>query len=489
MNSRHVITRRFPDYGWAWPSGNLDLLLKAVLLRDERRALSLGFSWLEANDIEQAEFRERRLLTALAERFGKQLSPSPAYPRLAGLQRLLWARSHMAFRDSREALEALAGAGISFMFIKGASRIALDRTAQRGRVSHDIDILLRPSEMRPAFEILLLRGWQAATGDSETRLKSNANIYRAMNFQKGEFGDIDLHQVAHHIGYANTEDDEALWQRSVPVNFDNIPARIPAAEDSIALAVAHGAHEGHDHSDWLVDIDSIIGGRQIDWDNLFLTFQKRNLLVPAASALSYLSQEIGTPIPAEKLKAILFAADQSGLMGRISLLECKPRTDLSLFAAGGRIFARSIRRRKGSRTSTLPPHRIWNARRARRIKNSRSRLLSSSASIEVEACSNGILEITVLVDLPLTRRRIEMELSTGTRHLAVLRYRKWRPYSGLRELKFRGEIDLANNENSIKIEARPIRFIRHWQNPADVELYGPLPFFVSKHSFRSRRKK
>lgn len=101
------------------------------------------------------------------------------------------------------------------------------------------------------------------------------------------------------------------------------------------------------------------------------------------------------------------------------------------------------------------------------------------------AGARGILEITVQVDLPYASRRIEMELSAGPRHLALLRYRKWRSYSGFRELKFRGEINLANDENAISIEARPSRFIRHWDNPADVELYGPLPFFVSKHSFRS----
>lgn len=484
MNSGNFTTRRFLDYGWAWPGGDLDLLLKAVLLRDQQTALKLGLSWLKAHDINNVEFRERRLLTALIERFGKQLSPSPAYPRLVGLQRLLWTRSHMVFRDSREALEALAAAGISFMFIKGASRIALDPAAQRGRVSPDIDILLRHAEMQPAFEILLERGWQAATGDSEKRLKSTAPNYRAMNFQKGEFGDVDVHQVAYHMGYINAEDDAALWQRSLPVIFNDISARVPAAEDRIALAIAHGAHEGHDHSDWLVDIDSIISGNRINWDSLLLTFQKRNLLVPAASALSYLSQEIGTPIPPEALKPILLAADQRGLAGRMSLLECKPKTDLNWLAAGGRVLARSIRRKKSGRTSKLPAPCIWNARTVRRIKSAR-RPLSHLATIEVGAGARGILEITVQVDLPYASRRIEMELSAGPRHLALLRYRKWRSYSGFRELKFRGEINLANDENAISIEARPSRFIRHWDNPADVELYGPLPFFVSKHSFRS----
>ena len=32
------IGRRFPDYGWSWPTGGLDQLLKAALLPDEEAA-------------------------------------------------------------------------------------------------------------------------------------------------------------------------------------------------------------------------------------------------------------------------------------------------------------------------------------------------------------------------------------------------------------------------------------------------------------------
>src|SRR5690554_3619090 len=94
------ITRRFPDYGWAWPRGDLDQLLKAVMLADEDKALALALDWLARHDIDDAAFREQRLLTALSERFGKHLAPCPAYPRLVGLQRMLWSRSRLALRDT-----------------------------------------------------------------------------------------------------------------------------------------------------------------------------------------------------------------------------------------------------------------------------------------------------------------------------------------------------------------------------------------------------
>ena len=72
------VSRRFPDYGWAWPTRDLDLLLKAVLLKDDDRALAAALSWLATHDLDAVEFREHRLLAALSDRFGKRLSSSPA---------------------------------------------------------------------------------------------------------------------------------------------------------------------------------------------------------------------------------------------------------------------------------------------------------------------------------------------------------------------------------------------------------------------------
>ncbi len=137
------VSRRLPDYGWAWPHGSLDLLLKAILLDDEAQALQIGLDWLEAQDLDEVTFSQHRLLVALADRFGRRLSASPSWPRLVGLQRNLWTRSRLSLRDATGALQAFSKAGIRFMVIKGASRIALDPGAQRGRIAHDIDLLVQ----------------------------------------------------------------------------------------------------------------------------------------------------------------------------------------------------------------------------------------------------------------------------------------------------------------------------------------------------------
>jgi hypothetical protein len=373
MSAARRIGRRFPDYGWAWPTGELDKLLKAVLTPDDSPALEAALSWLEANDINQAGFREHRLLAALSERFGKRLASNASYPRLAGLQRMLWSKSRMALRDGREALDALVRAGISFMLIKGASRIALDADAQRSRISHDIDILVRPVDMGAAFGILLDRDWRAASGAGSLRLMSQASTYRAMNFFKGEFGDVDLHQMAYQPNHADDEDEEMLWRRSEAVSIDDIPARAPAASDRIALAVAHGAMDAHTHSDWLVDVDAAIRTGGVNWEDLLVTLRVRRILVPAASALTYLAYEIGSPIPQKALDALVRQADDQGFVRRLGLLECKPRIDFNLVTAAARGIAKQLRIRRGGKVLKVPPQPLWRARQARACRRTSRR--------------------------------------------------------------------------------------------------------------------
>src|SRR5690606_31996416 len=107
-------------------------------------------------------------------------------------------RSRLALRDSREALRILADENIDILLIKGASRLALDPAAQRARISHDIDIVIHPRDARKSFAALIDHGWEAATGAGPLRVKARASAYRAMNFFKGQYGDVDIHQAAYH---------------------------------------------------------------------------------------------------------------------------------------------------------------------------------------------------------------------------------------------------------------------------------------------------
>ncbi|UDL86847.1 nucleotidyltransferase family protein [Mesorhizobium sp. PAMC28654] len=282
------IGRRFPDYGWSWPTGKLDQLLKAALLPDDETACHHAARWLDDNDIDLVSFREHRLLTAISDRFGRKLSGHAAYPRLVGLQKMLWTKSRMAMREAEPALKAMVDAGVDVMLIKGASRIAVDASAQRGRVAHDIDILVRPLHMTVAFDVLRDRDWQIATGVSPQYLRTRLGSIRSMNFFKGSFGDIDLHQLGYDGSQTSEEDDLAIWQRAAKAEFSGVDVFVPSPADRMALAIAHGGLDAHTHSDWLVDCAVAIHGGDVDWEVFNDIVARRSIAVPASVALSYL---------------------------------------------------------------------------------------------------------------------------------------------------------------------------------------------------------
>jgi hypothetical protein len=258
-----------------------------------------------------------------------------------------------------------------------------------------------------------------------------------------------------------------------------IPARAPAASDRIALAIAHGALDAHTHSDWLVDVDDCIRNGPVEWQDLLATSRARRICVPAASALSYLAQEIGCPVPAEALRDVLEAADREGPVRKLSLLECKPRTDFTALTSIARGIVKQIRLLGGKHLDRPMPEAIWRCRFASPAP-ARPGRATVSADLPVQISGTARIGISLTVQLPKRRRRIDWELSTPTRHLTVLRYRTLLPFGGPRKLTFRGNVTLGADEHLLLVRARPSRLLRPGAPPDAVEAHGAIPFVQAR---------
>ncbi|MEO5759662.1 MAG: nucleotidyltransferase family protein [Mesorhizobium sp.] len=479
------ISRRFPDYGWSWPTGKLDQLLKAALLPDEDAACQYAARWLDENDIDLVSFREHRLLAAISDRFGRKLAGHSAYPRLVGLQKMLWTKSRMAMREADPALKAMVDGGADIMLIKGASRIAVNASAQRGRVAHDIDILVRPRDMATVFDILRGSDWQIASGVSPQYLRTRLPSLRSMNFFKGSFGDIDLHQLGYDGSQPSTEDDVAIWQRAVPAAFSGVSVFVPSPADRMTLAIAHGGLDAHTHSDWLVDCAVAIHGGDVDWDVFTDIVSRRGIAVAAAVALSYLGLEIGIPVPEAVLARTVEMADRAGLSRWSAMLQAKPRTDFGKLVWLSRGFAKQLRlKRKKGRPQQAPPASPWRGGLARRKTDvSPAPMVFSQIIPCPQASGDMMLDLTVRIGVPPVRRRIEMEINAGDDHIARLRAMVISRSGKERVLRFRGKVTLEGAPKSLMLEARPSRQFRDWDNAATVAAYGALPFQLLSAEF------
>ncbi|MEP6565459.1 MAG: nucleotidyltransferase family protein [Mesorhizobium sp.] len=481
---RHI-GRRFPDYGWSWPTGKLDQLLKAALLPDEEAACQYAARWLDDNDIDLVSFREHRLLAAISDRFGRKLAAHPAYPRLVGLQKMLWTKSRMAMREAEPALQAMVEAGCAVMLIKGASRIAVNASAQRGRVAHDIDILVRAQDMTAAFDVLRERDWQIATGVSPHYLRTRLASVRSMNFFKGSFGDIDLHQLAYDGSQQSKEDDLAIWQRAVAAEFSGVDVFVPSPADRMALAIGHGGLDAHTHSDWLVDCAVAIHGGAVDWDVFNDIVARRGLAVAAAVALSYLALEIGIAVPKTVLAGTVDMADRAGLSRWSSVLQAKPRTDFGGLVWLSRGFAKQLRlKRKQGRLQQSAPDVVWRGKTTnRKIEPTPAPFVLSQTIPCPDTTGEMVLDVTVRIAVPPVRRRIEMEINAAGRHVARVRSMVISRAGGQRVLHFRGKVTLDEARQALVLEARPSRQFRTWDDQAAVASYGALPFQLLSAEF------
>ncbi|TGP51814.1 hypothetical protein EN873_19510 [bacterium M00.F.Ca.ET.230.01.1.1] len=480
------IGRRFPDYGWSWPTGSLDRLIKAALLPDEEAARLCAAGWLDENDIDHVSFREHRLLAAISDRFGRKLAGQAAYPRLVGLQKMLWTKSRMAMREAEPALKAMVDAGCKVMLIKGASRVALDAAAQRGRVAHDIDILVRPDDMQPAFDVLRDRDWQIATGVSPQYLRTRLASLRSMNFFKGNYGDIDLHQLAYDGSQQSAEDDLAIWHRAIAAEFSDVKVVVPSPADRIALAIAHGGLDAHTHSDWLVDCTVAIQGGNVDWGVFLDVVARRGLAVAAAVALSYLALEIGIAVPEAVLAKVVDMADRRGAARLSSVLQAKPRTDFGALTWLSRGLAKQLRlQRKKGRLKQSEPDIVWRGKplAAKTAGGPAAFVLSQSLDEPPGDAGEMVLDLIVRIAVPPVRRRIEMELNAGDRHVARLRSMALSRSGGERLLRFRGKVKLNQAGQALVLEARPSRQFRVWDNEQAVATYGALPFQIVSAKF------
>ncbi|ESZ75819.1 nucleotidyltransferase family protein [Mesorhizobium sp. L103C105A0] len=476
-NAMRRIGRRFPDYGWSWPTGGLDQLLKAALLPDEEAAGAYAARWLDENDIDHAAFREHRLLAAISDRFGRKLAGHPAYPRLVGLQKMLWTKSRLAAREAEPALQAMIDAGCAVMLIKGASRIAVNASAQRGRVAHDIDILVRSQAMIAAFDVLSERDWQIATGVSPQYLRTRLASLRSMNFFKGSFGDIDLHQLAYDGSQQSAEDDLAIWQRALSADFNGVRVLVPSPADRMALAIAHGGLDAHTHSDWLVDCAVAIESGAVDWGVFADIVAKRGLAVAAAVALSYLCLEIGIAVPEAELAKTIELADRAGLSRWSSVLQAKPRTDFGGLVWLSRGFAKQLRLKRKKGRLQQPKPAVWRGRPTLRKARATSAPFALSQPLpRPDRTGAMVLDVTVRIVVPPIRRRIEMEINAGGGHVARLRSMVISRAGGGRVLRFRGKVTVDDTGRPLVIEARPSRQFRNWDNEAEVAAYGALPF-------------
>jgi hypothetical protein len=473
----------FPKWSWAFPGGDHHQLLLAAIGSHHAQSLAAARNWLYTQDVDTAQFRDHRLLLAIVARFGQELRDHSAYPRLVGLQRMLWTKSQLAIREATPSLHRLRGAGIELLLIKGVSRRAVDEAAGKQRVAWDIDVVVKPDCMQGAFDILIAENWSPAPGTSHQYLREHLASTRSINLFRGDFGDLDLHSRPFHPGQGGENEDAALWEASQTISFAGTSVFVPSSEDRIALAIAHGGLDGHTHSDWLVDCAPILRADMCDWERLQAILLSRHLAVPAAIAFHYLKDALDFDIPISFLKELSSGAIRRPFAIYSGLIQARPKDRMGPLGQVLRAIAKKQRKVAGIRRM---PARIkdreLSVRRVRCNRRDTPEAFVWSYCLDrpVECRRQGTLDINILLDVrsTSTRRRIEMEINSASTHFCRIRFRHWIKKQGPLRLRLSGTIVNPAADETLELVSRPSKQLRSYANASERERYERVPFRV-----------
>ena len=476
-------TRRpFPSPEWAWPRGPRELLIIAAACANEARAATALWRWLETTDFDAVTFADQRLLVRAADRFPASRLAIHERGRIDGIVRMLWSKSRLALKGAEPVLRALSEAGVPMLVIKGAAQSALDMASLKGRIAHDIDIVIHPDDYPRVLDELETAGWRPDHGASFLYLKALGTRFHGMNFLKPPAGDIDIHsRICRTVSHTHPA-ETGIWERARATSFMGARVLVPAPTDLFTIAIAHGAVDAQHHCDWIVDCTRLIGEGRIDWPLFLKTIRSLDMLPHAAIALGYMDKALDAAIPADVLADVRHEARASRLTYLEALFLFRARDTHSIISGlARRVFKQ---RHLGRIRAVNVADTDGTSRRTRKMRRTRATGLdfggAEPALVRRLPLRAGHLRFRLAVDfgsVGLARRHM-LEINTSDRHLFRL---KFRDMAGRGRAVATATITLPDDidPTDVWVESRPAGPLSVRPSPEDQRTFGAMPFRIA----------
>ena len=281
------------DFRSYWPRGQTNLLLKAAFHSDFRISSRAWHSWHETCDFDKTLWNDLRVASLAHRRLGRSGNAKALEPRLLGLRRYIWSAGRMRIAAATLLLKEFANRDVTFMPIKGSVLLARDPEAMSNRFLADIDVLVDHASWEKAVAIAFDQGWKPAwIPDRETAIHRMRQTHHALDLLRGAHGAVDLHQFSLALN-RQLGADVMLWKRAGQGTLGGIPVLLPHPSDQLAIIFGHCFLYANPRSfDWVADALATISVPDFDWSLFTDVVLDRELAVPAAAALTYMSEEL-----------------------------------------------------------------------------------------------------------------------------------------------------------------------------------------------------
>jgi len=160
----------------------------------------------------------------------------------------------------REAIAALAGAGVPSLLFKGTALAHTHYPRPELRPRDDTDLLVRPRHAAAAGTVLARLGLAAVPAVEGSRIMRQ-RLYRARDGD-GVLHNLDLHWAVSNSARARSFEPHPLLARSRELPVLAPGARVPCDEDALLLACLHldAHHASAVRLIWLWDVHLLLGG-------------------------------------------------------------------------------------------------------------------------------------------------------------------------------------------------------------------------------------
>ena len=157
-------------------------------------------------------------------------------------------------------IQAVARAhGVDALLVKG--RAADPRLYVPGRISSDVDVLVRPRHTRRMVEALRTRGWETVS-----TFRTGSLFRHAQTMRHPSWGLVDVHRSFPGFELPPQDVFDALWWRRVSRAVAGYPCDVPQALDHALIILVHAARSPESRHQ---DVHHLSGTlTAADWDAL-----------------------------------------------------------------------------------------------------------------------------------------------------------------------------------------------------------------------------
>lgn len=277
--------------------------------------LSDGIDWLLVVEAASHHLVTPALAWALA---GEEDLPEELRDYLAATLSLNEDRNRRILESAEAVLTALNAAGIVPVAVKGAATLIEGLYPAPGiRILSDIDLLVAPDALMPAFAALDAAGFKPTKPLHSGRWFVERHHHLPMQIHPGHIAGVEVHRDLLPTRYRHILPAARVLARAEPRTFRGLSLRVPHPADRVAHNIAHsqlsdGGHGGVPSLRQLLDLTVLRSrlGPGHDWDEVDAAFRSARQAHVLRDTFGYAQLLLGQPSP--------FAVDEARLDASLS---------------------------------------------------------------------------------------------------------------------------------------------------------------------------